>query len=470
MSSPKILIVDDQPTMRAVVVAALTPLGYSLLEAGDGETAIKMAVELEPDVILLDVMMPGVGGIEVTRRLREAPTTREIPIVILTALDDKQSRAEALAAGADDILSKPTDLTELRLRVQTICRLNRYRLLLEQRSSVAALVEGSEIATLICTTDGTPLFANEFARSAFDVVSRTSVADGVAFEPLDAATRDRLVAAAESARAQSAPVYISAAGIAAAAGIRELIVSATSWLGLPAIRVDAIESHRASELESQLRHRERLASIGQLSASVAHELSSVLTIIDLAAQRPDLFEEQAEGTRAKIRAAASRGAGLVRQLLKTSRPSASRSRGVPVSQLRDDIVPGVQALLLGEVSISVIADEECSIPLSRADLEQVVLNLVTNARDAGADTIGIVVRNHDGRVELAVRDNGRGIDPKVAGRIGTAFVSSRDEKGHGLGVWAVKRILEDVGGALKYTAREGGGTIATADIPVVTDR
>lgn len=470
MPSPKILIVDDQPAMRAVVAAALTPLGYQLLEAGDGESAIRMAVEVEPDVILLDVMMPGLSGIEVTRRLREQPATREIPIVILTALDDKQSRADALAAGADDILAKPTDLTELRLRVQTICRLNRYRLLLEQRSSVAALVEGSEIATLICTTDGTPLFANEFARSAFNVVARTSVADGVAFEPLDATTRDRIVAAAEMARAQSAPVHVPAAGIAAASGIRELIVSATSWLGMPAVRVDAIESHRAAELEAQLRHRERLASLGQLSASVAHELSSVLTIIDLAAQRPDLFGEQAEGTRAKIRAAAGRGAGLVRQLLKTSRPSASRTRGVPVSQLRDDIVPGVQALLLDAVSISVIADEDCSIPLSRSDLEQVVLNLVSNARDAGADTIGIVVRAHDGRVELAVRDNGRGMDPTIVGRLGTAFATTRQEKGHGLGVWAVKRILEEVGGALRYTAREGGGTIATADIPVVADK
>lgn len=470
MSSPKILIVDDQPTMRAVVVAALTPLGYRLLEAGDGETALQMAVEFEPDLILLDVMMPGVSGIEVTRRLREAPTTREIPIVILTALDDKQSRAEALAAGADDILSKPTDLTELRLRVQTICRLNRYRLLLEQRSSVAALVEGSEIATLICTTDGTPLFANEFARSAFQVSATTSVSDGVAFEPLDTITRERIVAAAEEAQRSHAPVHVSAAGIAAAAGIRELIVSTTSWLGLPAIRVDAIESHRAAELEAQLRHRERLASLGQLSASVAHELSSVLTIIDLAAQRPDLFGDQADATRGKIRAAAARGAGLVRQLLKTSRPSASRARGVPVSQLRDDIVPGVQALLLDEVSVAVIADEDCNIPLSRSDLEQLVLNLVANARDAGADTVGILVRRHEGRVELAVRDNGRGIDPAIAARIGTAFVTTREEKGHGLGVWAVKRILEEAGGALRYTTRDGGGTIATADIPLVTEK
>ena len=455
--------------MRAVVVAALTPLGFRLLEATDGESALQMAVEFEPDVILLDVMMPGLSGIDVTRRLRDEPTTREIPIVILTALDDKQSRAEALAAGADDILTKPTDLTELRLRVQTICRLNRYRLLLQQRSNVAALVEGSEVATLICTTDGTPLFANEFARTAFKVDARTSVADGVAFAPLDDATRERIVAAADTARAQQAPVHTAAVGIVAAAGIRELIVTATSWLGMPAIRVDAIASHRAAELESQLRHRERLASIGQLSASVAHELSSVLTIIDLAAQHPDLMGEQADGTRAKIRAAAARGAGLVRQLLKTSRPSASRVRGVPVSHLRDDIVPGVQALLLNAVSLSVIADEDCEIPLSRSDLEQLVLNLVVNARDAGADTISIVVREGEGRVELAVRDNGRGIDPAVVGRIGTAFVTSREAKGHGLGVWAVRRILEDVGGALRYTARDGGGTIATADIPVVAD-
>lgn len=453
--------------MRAVVVAALSPLGYSLIEAGDGEAALRLAAERQPDIILLDVMMPGLSGIEVTRRLRETPTTREIPVVILTALDDKRSRADALAAGADDILSKPTDLTELRLRVQTICRLNRFRLLVEQRSSVAALVEGSAIGTMVCTTDGQPLFANEFARRVFRLQSRPAISAGAPLEPLDPVTRQLILDALDTARAQDAPVQVPAQGVAVAEGIREFIVSPTFWSGLPAIRVDAIEARRAMELEAQLRHRERLASLGQLSASVAHELSSVLTIIDLAAQRPDIFGDGGETTRAKIRAAAARGAGLVRQLLRSSRPSLSRTRGVSVLQMRDDLVPGIRALMLDAVSITVMGDDAVQLPISRSDLEQVLLNLVSNARDAGADTVGIVVRTTERGIELSVRDNGQGLDPRIAARIGTAFVTTREEKGHGLGVWAVKRILEEVGGALHYVERDGGGTIAVCDIPLV---
>ncbi|HRQ79012.1 MAG TPA: hybrid sensor histidine kinase/response regulator [Gemmatimonadaceae bacterium] len=466
MTTPCILIVDDQPTMRAVVVAALSPLGYRLLEAGDGESALRLAAEVQPDVILLDVMLPGMSGIDVTRRLREDPTTREIPVVILTALDDKKSRGEALAAGADDVLTKPTDLVELRLRVQVICRLNRYRLLVEQRSNVAAFVEGSAIGTLVCSIDGVPLFANEFARRVFRLVLRPAGSPGAPLEPLDPETRQQVMGALRTAQETGVPVQVPARGPALMAGVREFIVSATYWSGLPAIRVDAIEARRATELEMQMRHRERLVALGQLSAGVAHELASVLTIIDLAAQRPDLVGEGSEATRQKIRSVTSRGAELLRQLLQTARPQASRVRGVAVAQLRDEMLPRLELLLLGTVDLDLLADDATSIPLLRADVEQVLINLVTNARDAGAERVTIEVVSTPAALDLIVHDDGRGLDPRVASSIGGAFVTTRAEKGHGLGVWTVRHILEDVGGTLRYVARAGGGTSAICHMPV----
>ena len=89
-----------------------------------------MAAEHTPDLILLDVMMPGMDGFEVCRSLRADPLLAEVPVVMVTALDDRDSRLQGIEAGADDFVSKPFDRVELRARVRTIARLNRYRQLL----------------------------------------------------------------------------------------------------------------------------------------------------------------------------------------------------------------------------------------------------------------------------------------------------------------------------------------------------
>ncbi|MDH3676053.1 MAG: response regulator, partial [Anaerolineae bacterium] len=129
-----ILIVDDEPTARRTLRALLLNQGYDLAVAANGTEALDMAAELRPDVILLDVMMPEMDGFEVCRRLRAGPELAEVPIIMVTALDDRGSRLEAIEAGADDFVSKPFDRVELRARVQATARLNRYRKLLVERT------------------------------------------------------------------------------------------------------------------------------------------------------------------------------------------------------------------------------------------------------------------------------------------------------------------------------------------------
>lgn len=128
-----ILIVDDQAAGREALEALLFTPEYNLEFAADGPEALRQAAELRPDLILLDVMMPGMDGFEVCRRLRADPNLAEVPIVMVTALDDQESRLSGIEAGADDFISKPFDRSELRARVRTITRLNRYRRLLEER-------------------------------------------------------------------------------------------------------------------------------------------------------------------------------------------------------------------------------------------------------------------------------------------------------------------------------------------------
>ena len=137
--APIILIADDNRAGQIALESMLLGKGYRIEFASDGNEAIKQAAELHPDLILLDIMMPGIDGYGVCKNLRANPDTAEVPIIMVTALDDNDSKLEGLSAGADDFISKPINRTELQTRVNTIVRLNRYRSLIEERKKLQTL-------------------------------------------------------------------------------------------------------------------------------------------------------------------------------------------------------------------------------------------------------------------------------------------------------------------------------------------
>ena len=132
-SKGTILIVDDEPFGRDTLESILEPEGYTLVMAENGYQAIEKAIAIQPDIILLDVMMPGMNGFEVCQRIRSEKQLAEIPILFLTALDDRQSLLKGLDVGADEFISKPFDRFELRARLLGITRLNRFHKLNEER-------------------------------------------------------------------------------------------------------------------------------------------------------------------------------------------------------------------------------------------------------------------------------------------------------------------------------------------------
>jgi len=124
---PTLLIVDDEERNIRLLKALLAPQNYNLREAINGEEALQRIAEELPDMVLLDVMMPKINGFEVCRRLKQDEKTKTIPVILVTALSEKQHRVQALEAGADDFISKPVDQTELTVRVKSLLRIKSYQ-------------------------------------------------------------------------------------------------------------------------------------------------------------------------------------------------------------------------------------------------------------------------------------------------------------------------------------------------------
>jgi len=121
--SARILVVDDIEANVRLLEARLTAEYYEVLTANDGPTALAVAAKEKPDIVLLDVMMPGMDGFQVCRRLKDDPETRHIPVVLVTALDGRGDRIAGLEAGADEFLTKPIDDVMLFARVRSLTRL-----------------------------------------------------------------------------------------------------------------------------------------------------------------------------------------------------------------------------------------------------------------------------------------------------------------------------------------------------------
>ena len=148
----KVLIVDDSEPNAVLLQRHLTGDGYAVATASDGETAFAKMKTFEPDVILLDVVMPGISGFDVCRRLKATPATRLTPVVLVTALNDRGNRIKGINAGADDFLSKPYDLCELKARVKSLARLKHYTDQLDSAEAVivslAQAIEARDVSTM----------------------------------------------------------------------------------------------------------------------------------------------------------------------------------------------------------------------------------------------------------------------------------------------------------------------------------
>lgn len=151
MANQKVLVVDDEDTLRYALRRMLKPLAVDVVEASNGEEALEVFEEEQPDIVLLDIMMPKLNGFEVCERLKSDPQHRLTPIVFITSSSEQKNKLRGLELGCDDFVAKPFDRTELQARVRSLLRMKRYTDGLEEAETVlfalAKAIEGKDANT-----------------------------------------------------------------------------------------------------------------------------------------------------------------------------------------------------------------------------------------------------------------------------------------------------------------------------------
>ncbi len=520
----RILVVDDERQNRALLEVMLAPEGFDVITAASGEEAIAVVTHQPPDLILLDLMMPGMDGYDVARQVKGNLATRNIPIIMITAHGDRDARMRGLGAGAEDFLSKPVDRAELTVRVKNLLRLkafgdyySQYSEALEQevQERTADLAERSkrleEQASALLRSEERTNYALGGARMGvweLDVGTwHLTWSDTMASvfgltpkeAPVDVAGFLQRVHADDRRVVDDAMAAAVSMGTDFEMDFRVLWPDgSTRWLAgrarmmrdadgtpLRLLGVGADVSDRKL-LESQLRQSQKMEAVGQLTGGVAHDFNNMLTVImsycDLVMN--DLLPgDTAHDDLMQVVSAATSAASLTRQLLAFSRNQVLRPTIVDVNEL----VTGMEKMLGRLIQDSVelvtqLAPELHPVRADHSQLEQVLMNLVVNARDAmpkgGHLVIETVNVELDGGTmngtpiaagaytRLAVSDTGTGMDDATKERLFEPFFTTKAVgKGTGLGLATVYGIVQQSGGFIRVETALGRGTTFSVYLP-----
>lgn len=465
MAANRILIVDDEANNRRTLAALLAPLGAELIQAGDGRTGLELATQTRPDIILLDVMMPDLDGFEVCRRVRGEPELAEVPIIMITALDDRDSRLTGIEAGADDFIAKPVDRVELRARVQALLRLNRYRRLVGERARLSWMADHSNDGYVLLDSAGKILYANP--RANLWLERKDDEGPGADFGAIVQA-RYRLVERDDAGSLLVRPETETQ---------RKLWLEWTEFdapgesAGSRFIHLrnvtDQIElQYGAWSFNSLVTHKLRtpLAGLGtslELLIEMARE-SGVADIADMA--------ELARHSLTSLKRA-------VNAVLDYVNAPAMASGGPPFNIAALAEVVSALALEAGvEVSVTIAPEAATQrLALTETAVHLVLTELLANARkfhpkQQPSIVVG-VAQTGEGWIRLSVLDDGQSLPPEELPRIwrpyyqGEKLLTGQIE-GLGLGLAMVAALVLSVGGAYKARNREDRpGLCVELDLP-----
>jgi PAS domain S-box-containing protein len=475
---PRILVVDDTEANRYTVARHLRKAGYRVTEAADGRRAMESIAQDIPDVMVLDIRMPDIDGLEVVRRVRADSRFAHLPIVHVSAsFTDPESQAAGLDGGADGYLTHPVEPLVLLATIRALLRTRTAER--EARAAETAWRATFEaIGEGVCVVDQQGRI--ERCNAAFETIVGAAEPRGQAltdlFPGVATVTEPPFVALADGRPLLGAELAIQNRRVQVS--VRPM----PEWeAGARAVCV-VTDVTRQRAAENRLQQAQRLEAVGQLAGGIAHEINNMMTVILGLAEfmnRSGPLSSTQQHDLAEIGKAAGRGADMARQLLAFTRRQILQPKLLDLNATLARMGRLISQLMGADRRVSLHLSPDAGLVYAdEGQLEQVLLNLSLNARDAmeagGQFTLasarerldeefaaahpGIEIRSGD-YVRITVTDDGTGMDPETLERIFEPFFTTKAVgEGSGLGLATAYGIVKQSNGYIWADSTPGGGT------------
>ena len=445
----RVLIVEDSPTQAEQLRWSLEEEGFAVEVAPDAEQAIEAFDAGGFDLVVSDIVMPGASGYELCEKIKASPAGRDVPVVLLSALNDPLTIIRALECGADNFLTKPYEPKHLLSRIRTALTNKTLRASGKFKVGLEVMFLGKKFAI---TSDKEQIL--DLLMSTFEDIVRTNA-------ELEAS--------------------------------REQLETAKADLELYAKELEARVEERTAALQErqeQLSQSQKMEAIGQLTGGMSHDFNNLLAVIigNLELAKENLSDGEAAEALDEALEAAFRGADLNHRLLAFAR----RQTLLPKPTSVNDLILSTSKLLgpaLGErITLRhCLEDGLESALVDAAQLEAAITNLAVNARDVMPDGGVLTIRTFRQRVTgdeapeeavepgdyvaVEVSDTGTGMTPEILQRACDPFFTTKEEgKGTGLGLSTVHGFMEQSGGSLRIDSKVGEGTVVRLLLPMAQDQ
>jgi PAS domain S-box-containing protein len=519
-----ILVVDDTVSALKLLVSTLAAEGYESRPCNSGATALSSVLAEPPELVLLDVRMPGMDGFEVCRQLKVDESTRDIPVLFLSATIDPEERVKGFSVGAVDFISKPFQRDELLARVRTHLELSRLRSKLE--SQVAARTEELRAANEQLRTElaerkraeaalrvSEEKFSKAFQSSptimvinsleterfldvnkAFELCTGFSKAEviGRTISELSLLTDLGLLDWTRNKLQCDGGYYDLEFQFRTKSGEERsgrMSAERIEFNGESCLLAVAEDITERSFLEQQLRQAQKMEAVGRLAGGVAHDFNNILCAILMGLghlRTSHVSREALENGLKEMEDEAKRAVSLTRQLLLFSRRQRADTKPTDLNQIVRQMLAMLRRLMGEDIQLSFeTGDSSLCVNADTGMMEQVLMNLCINARDAMpnggrldiATRRAIIetpggVRNPNARPGvfacLSVTDYGCGMDEATLKRIFEPFFTTKEEgKGTGLGLATVFGIVKQHQGWIHVESAPGKGSIFSIYMPII---
>jgi signal transduction histidine kinase/CheY-like chemotaxis protein len=498
-SPPKIVIVDDDPCQVQLLENILAKEKYETIGYTDALEVLEEAADINPDLILLDLIMPGMDGFEVCRRLKTDDRTRHIPVIFVTSQKSRISESEGFQIGAVDYITKPFNTVIIKARIRNHIELKRHRdaleLLIRERTAerdksqqqFQELVEKSMVGIAIIQ-DGIVIYQNpELMRTIDDLAVKIRNKDFGFIHPdnlkqVKPAYQNIINGTTTHVEADVKMISKTQAHTAKLYRWVNCRASTFTYQGRESILINLVDITHTKELEKLLLNRNKMASLGRIASGMAHEIRNPLTGITsylysldqlcksktVIPNNIDLIKEIIN----QLKLASHKMEAVIKRVLDFSKPTALQMVQIDINQCLTNVV-NLTAVTLRKAGIEITTSFANKLPHCYGDaalIEQVLLNLIQNAGRAmegasGQKKVAISSDAHDNLIIIAVSDSGPGVPKELQEKIFDPFFTTGSE-GSGIGLSIAQRIVTDHNGMLQVEDGELGGAHFTVTLPI----